>query len=121
MRSGVCASKTTRLESSPPWAHEAGRFHPDTREYRHEGYLQYSPGGKTPWPTERSRALQADWWEVLLNAGVLQATEVDPARMRAKHSALLDRQQSREREVCFVRKRYANDYAGRDPGPPDLF
>src|SRR4030095_11642574 len=101
MPSGACAGKTTRPESSPPWAPEADRFQPDTRAYRFEDSLQCSHDGKTPSATERSRALQADWWEVPLIAVVLQAMEVDPARMQAKHSALLGRQQLREREVCF--------------------
>src|SRR6185295_18405398 len=118
---GACAGTTTRRESSQPWALEADRFHSDTRAYKHEGSLQYSNDGKTPSPKERSRAPQADWLGVLLIAEVLQAMAAAPTRMREKHSGRLDRRQSRAREVCFVRRKYANDYAGRDPGRPDLF
>src|SRR5258705_7094007 len=106
MLSGAWASKTTRHESSPPLAPEADPFHPDTHAYKHEGSVQYSHGGKTPSPAARGRALQADCWEVLPIAGVLQAMEADPARRRAKHSGLPDRQPSQGREVCFVRKRH---------------
>src|SRR6185503_21328853 len=109
---GACAGTTTRRESSQPWALEADRFHSDTRAYKHEGSLQCSNDGKTPSPKERSRALRADWLGVLLIVEALQEMAVVSMRMRAKHSGRLDRRLSRAREVCFVRRKYANDYAG---------